>query len=145
VKKAVVARRRRVEGTWLGGNRVELHVRDGRFTLMSDEHPEDGGEGAGPMPSELLFSSVASCFAMAVVWTARKRRLALPDLEVVVAWGYNTGERTYDDVVIEARSSLATEMPEQFETLVRLAREACWVTRTISRGRPIAVRAAARE
>jgi uncharacterized OsmC-like protein len=82
---------------------------------------------------------------MAIVWTARKRRVVLPDLEIVVSWGYNRQERVYDCITIEARSSLATEMPEQYEALVRLAGEACWVTRTMRRGQPIVVRAAARE
>jgi putative redox protein len=138
-------RRRRVRGSWRGNCRVELDVRDGRFALVSDERLESGGEDAGPAPSELLFASVASCFAMAVVWTARKRRLTLPDLEVVVGWGYDRKERIYDDVTIEARSSLAAAMPEEYETLIRLAQEACWVTRTTRRGMPISVRAAARE
>ena len=137
--------RRQVGGTWRGNCRVELDVRDGRFELVSDERRENGGDDAGPAPSELLFASVASCFAMAVVWTARKRRLVLPDLEVVVTWGYNRKERIYDDVTIEARSSLAAEAPEEYETLLRLAQEACWVTRTARRGMPFVVRAAARE
>jgi uncharacterized OsmC-like protein len=139
------ARRRQVQGSWRGSCRVDLEIRDGRFALVSDERRENGGEDAGPAPSELLFASVASCFAMAVVWTARKRRLALPDLEVVVGWGYDRKNRIYDNVTIEARSSLAAEMPGEYETLIRLAQEACWVTRTARRGMPITVRAAARE
>lgn len=136
--------RRRVRGRWQGKNRVEIVVRDGLFTFVSDQGPEEGGEDGGPMPSELLFASLASCFAMAVAWAARKRRLPLPDLEVDVSWGYNREERAYDDLEIEARSSLATDAPEQFSALLRNAEEVCWVTRTLRRGRPIAVHAAAR-
>jgi uncharacterized OsmC-like protein len=142
---APAAAGRRVRGRWQGNYRVELVVREGHFTFASDQGPEDGGEDGGPVPSELLFSSVASCFAMAVVWSARKRRLALPDLEIVVSWGYDKPGRMYDDVTVEARSSLATDAPEQFQAVVRLAEEVCWVTRTIRHGRAIAVRAAARE
>jgi putative redox protein len=139
------APRRHVRGLWQGSYRVELEIRDGRFTIASDQGPEDGGEDGGPVPSELLFSSVASCFAMAVVWSARRRRMALPDLEVTVSWGYDKVGRMYDDVTVVARSSLATEAPEQFGALVRLAEEVCWVTRSIRNGRPITVRAATRE
>lgn len=139
------ARRKRVRGSWQGDYRVELAVRDGRFALTSDQGPEEGGSDGGPMPSELLFSSVASCFAMAVSWCARKRRITLPDLDVVVSWGYDPAERRYDHVEIEAASSLATAAPEQFATLIRLAEEVCWVTRTIRGGVPIEVRALARE
>ncbi len=121
---------------------MELEIRDGRFAFASDQGPEEGGDDTGPMPSEILFASLASCFAMAVAWSAQKRRLTLPDLEVEVSWGYNHDERAYDDLEIEARSSLATEAPEQFSALLRLAEEVCWVTRTVRRGRPIAVHAA---
>lgn len=134
-------RRRRVRARWQGGYRVELAVRNGHFTLASDQGPEDGGDDAGPAPSELLFASVASCFAMAVAWSARKRRLELPDLEVTVSWGSDSAQRRYDQLEIDATSTLATAAPEQFEALLRLAEEVCWVTRTIRAGAPIAVRA----
>ncbi len=123
---------------------MELVVRDGRFTLASDQGQDEGGDDSGPKPSELLFSSVASCFAMAVAWTARKRRVELPDLEVVVTWGDDLAERTYDHIEVEATSSLATTAPDQFETLVRLAGDVCWVTRTMRGGVPISIRAVAR-
>ena len=142
---ATPVERRRVRAHLREAFRVEVEVRDGRFSFVSDQGPEDGGADAGPVPSEFLFSSLASCFAMAMAWSARKRRVILPDLEVIVSWGYDKPERMYDDIRIEARSSLATLAPEQFEALVRLAEQVCWVTRTIQRGRPITVQAAVRE
>jgi uncharacterized OsmC-like protein len=139
--EAVGGRRRKVHGRWQGGYRVELAVRDGRFTLTSDEGPEEGGTDTGPMPSELLFSSLASCFAMAIAWVAKKRRQDLPDLEVIVTWGYDVSQRWYDHVQIEAMSSLATSAPAEFELLVQRATDVCWVSRTMKQGVPIAVRA----
>jgi uncharacterized OsmC-like protein len=140
-----VADGRRVRARLRGTFRVEMDIRDGRFALVSDQGPEDGGGDAGPVPSELLFSSVASCFSMAMAWSARKKRLVLPDLEIVVRWGYNTPERVYDRVTIEARSSLGKEAPEDFEAIIRLAEQVCWVTRTIQQGMPIVVQAATNE
>jgi putative redox protein len=142
---APATRTPRVRARLVPPYRVDIDVRDGHFTLVSDQGPEDGGEGSGPAPSELLFSSLASCYAMAMVWCARKRRVTLPDLEISVDWGYDKAERMYAGVVLEARSSLATDAPDEFERLVHLAEEVCWVTRTIRSGRPITVRAAARE
>jgi putative redox protein len=139
--EAAAARRRKVHGRWQGGYRVELAVRDGRFTLTSDEGPEEGGTDTGPMPSELLFSSLASCFAMAIAWVAKKRRQVLPDLEVIVTWANDVSQRSYDHVQIEAMSSMATTAPEEFELLVQRATDVCWVSRSLKQGIPIAVRA----
>jgi uncharacterized OsmC-like protein len=139
--RALADRRRNVRGQWRGHFRVDLDVRDGRFQLTSDEASEVGGTEAGPMPSELLFSSLASCFAMAVAWMAKKRRQVLPDLEVIVSWGYDAAERRYDDVQIEAMSSMAVLAPAEFEMLVQRATEVCWVSRTMIHGIPIAVSA----
>ncbi len=135
-------RRRRIRGTWLGGYRVELAVRDGRFTFLSDESLADGGDDTGPMPSELLFGSVAACFAMAVAWAARKRRLELPDLEVDVQATYDRPQRRYERVEIEASSSLARTDPAKFEALLHLAEQVCWITRTLEPGIPVVVRSA---
>lgn len=134
-------RLRSVRAAWRGGYRVELEIRDGRFTLVCDETPEDGGADAGPMPSEMLFASVASCFAMAMVWAAKKRREELPDLAVAVTGRYDRPQRRYNHLDIVASSSLATDAPERFDTLVKLAREVCWVTRTIEPGIAISIRA----
>ena len=125
---------RRVEATWLGGFRVEMNVRQGRFRLTSDERVEDGGTDSAPMPSEYLFASVASCFAMAVAWAARKRRIELPDLEVIVSGVHDYPERRYELIEVSAASTLAVTAPEEFERLVHLAEDVCWITRSIVPG-----------
>lgn len=140
-QEALGDRHRKVRGRWEGDYRVELDVRGGRFTLASDEGPEEGGTDTGPMPSELLFSSMASCFAIAIAWVAKKRRQVLPDLEVVVSWGYDLSQRRYDHVEIEAMSSLAASAPEEWGLLVQRATDVCWVSRTMKQGITIAVRA----
>jgi putative redox protein len=125
---------RRVEATWLGGFLVEMNVRQGRFRLSSDERPEDGWTDTAPMPSEYLFASVASCFAMAVAWAARKRRIELPDLQVIVSGVHDYPERRYESIEISAVSSLAVSAPAEFERLVHLAEDVCWITRSIVPG-----------
>ena len=137
------AGRRRLVARWLGDYRVEVSARDGRFKFLSDEAFADGGDDSGPMPSELLFGSVAACFAMAVVWVARKRRQTLPDLEVTVRASYDRSARRYTEIEIEAMSTLAETDPRGFETLARLAEQVCWITRTLEPGVPVLYRAAA--
>lgn len=137
--------RRRVRARWRDGYRIDLDLRDGRFTLVSDEPPEDGGTDSGPMPSELLFAGVASCFAMAVAWAARKRRRELVDLEVSVGGAYDRPGRRYSRLEVAASSSLARTDPGEFAAILRLAEEVCWVTRTIGPGVLVEVRGGAPE
>jgi uncharacterized OsmC-like protein len=119
-----------------------MDLREGRFRLASDERIEDGGTDTAPMPSEYLFASVASCFAMAVAWAARKRRIELPDLEVVVSGVHDYPERRYELIEVVAVSTLAVSAPEEFERLVHLAEDVCWVTRSIVPGIRLRVSAA---
>ena len=135
--------RRRVLATWKGGFQVEMDIREGRFRLDSDERVEDGGTDTAPMPSEYLFASVASCFAMAVAWAARKRRVELPDLEVVVNGIHDYPERRYEMIEVTAMSTLAATAPEEFDRLVHLAEDVCWITRSIVPGIGLRVSAAA--
>jgi uncharacterized OsmC-like protein len=123
-----------VLATWKGGFHVEMDVREGRFRLFSDERVEDGGTDTAPMPSEYLFASVASCFAMAVAWAARKRRVDLPDLEVVVSGVHDYPERRYELIEVTAVSTLAVTAPDEFDRLVHLAEDVCWITRSIVPG-----------
>lgn len=128
-----------VRARWAGGYRVDLAVRDGRFTLRADEPRDSGGSDTGPMPSELLFASLAACFTMAVAYVAGKRRLALPDLEVWVSGVADRPNLRYQHVAITAWSSLAETAPDDFATLLRLAKEVCWVTRTVEPGVTVTV------
>ena len=134
--------RRRLVGQWLGGYQVLVTARDGKFTFVSDESLADGGDDTGPMPSELLFGSVAACFAMAVAWAAKKRRQSLPDLEVAVYATYDRARRRYEKIEIEASSTLAQSEPERFRAMLHLAEEVCWITRTIEPGVQIVCRVA---
>ncbi len=64
------------QGDWL------CSVQAGGFQLTVDEPPSVGGTGQGPMPTDLLLASLASCYALALAWVARKRGVDLPDLSV---------------------------------------------------------------
>lgn len=132
---------RRVDGRLTGHYTVALSVRDGRFALVSDEPATEGGGDAGPMPSEFLFASLASCYAMAVAWVARKRHQDVGDLRVAVSGQCDRAERRYARLRVVATSPLASAAPEEFDTILRLAREVCWVTRTVESGVAITVEA----
>lgn len=109
-------------------------VRAGNFELTVDEPPEVGGSGQGPTPTDLLLASVASCFALAVAWAARKRGVDLPDL-TVTATGTYAGPR-FASLTLSVRTSLA---PRLVTPLLESARRVCYVTNTLADQPEIAV------
>lgn len=77
---------REVVAVWEGGYRCTVRAR--QFDVPTDEPPASGGEDAGPMPTEVFLSSLASCYCMAVYHVARKRGIELGSLEVTVSGEY---------------------------------------------------------
>src|SRR5260370_23252251 len=65
---------------WEGGWRC--CVTAAGFDLVVDEPESAGGTGTGPMPTEYLLAAMASCYALALRWSAGKRGVELPDLAV---------------------------------------------------------------
>jgi putative redox protein len=118
---------------WVGGWRCD--VQTGGFGLVVDEPVEDGGEGAGPAPTDLFLASMCSCYALSVAWAARKRGFELPDL-VVTADGTYDGLR-FGTVVLTVTSSLADE---RLEPLLEPARRVCYVSNTIVQSPQMSVR-----
>jgi putative redox protein len=120
------ATQRSVSARWTGGLRAEVDA--GGFTVVSDEPESVGGTGSGPQPTELLLASIASCFTIAVAYTARKRDVPLADLAVDVTGTYD-GPR-FRAFRIEVR---ATEpRGDDLARLVETAKRVCYVTRTLA-------------
>jgi putative redox protein len=113
-----------VTAYWEGGYRCRMPVR--AFEIRADEPPDCGGTDAGPTPTELFLSSLASCFTMAVAHAARKRGIELPDLAVRVR-GHYEGLR-FDRIIVEVLSS---HLREELEALVQRARSYCYVSNTL--------------
>ncbi len=78
------------------------------------------------MPTELLLSSLAACFAMSVAYVARKQGIELPDLSVRVR-GDHTGA-CFQRIAIEIRSSAARS---ELESLMERAKAYCYVSNTL--------------
>ena len=123
---------RNVSAQWLGGYRVDVTA--GPFEMRVDEPDTAGGDGTGPQPTDLLLSSVASCFVLALVYAARKRDVALASVSVEVTGTYD-GPR-YSDIAIEVSGLPA----EQAERLIASAERVCYVTNTLRRPPAISIR-----
>lgn len=123
---------------WVGGKFQTAVLVRNRFELQADEVPQVGGTDTGPMPSELLIAAQAACMCMAVAHSARKRGVALPDLEVE-ARGYDAEAGFhFGRIEIVVRSSLPLE---QLAPIVEVGRHYCYVTNTLQRGCPVEITA----
>jgi len=122
-----VAAQRSVQARWDGGLRAVVQAGD--FELVVDE-PESvpGGTNAGPQPTELLLASVASCFTIALAYSAGKRGTQLADLHVEATGTYDGPRFSAIQITVRAASPSNEELAE----LVTAAERICYVTRTLA-------------
>jgi putative redox protein len=122
-----MAGERTVTARWDGGLRAVVTA--GGFEMVVDE-PESvqGGTGTGPQPTEVFLASVASCFTIAMAFSAAKRGIELSGLHVEA-----TG--TYDGPRFAAiRVAVTTTAPrgDELARLMAAAERVCYVTRTLT-------------
>jgi uncharacterized OsmC-like protein len=130
MEAAVTARS--VRAQWLGGYRVDVAA--GRFSLRVDEPETAGGTDTGPQPTDLFLASIASCFALALAHSARKRQLALEPFEVNVTGTYEGP--SFRDIAVEVAWDVADE---EAGRLVAAAERVCYVTNTLRRSPEIRI------
>ncbi len=118
---------RSVDATWDGG--LRCRVSSGRFELIVDEPESAGGTDLGPQPTELLLASIASCFTLAMAYSAGKRGVELAGLRVRATGTYDGPSFSAIELVVQA------ETPELdgLRRLVPMAQRLCYVTNTLRR------------
>lgn len=119
--------RRTVSARWDGDLRAI--VRAGDHELVVDE-PESvaGGTNRGPQPTELLLAAVASCFTLAIAYSARKRGTEIAGVHVDATGTYD-GPR-FSAITVHVRA--ATPVGAELARLVESAKRVCYVTRTLA-------------
>jgi putative redox protein len=118
-----------VSATWLGGFRARVDARGHEIAV--DERLQDGGGDTGAMPTELLCAALASCFCLALAFTAGKRGRELPGLRVLVRSRRAGRELRYERLEVEAQAEVADE---ELAALIEPARRVCWVSNTLAEG-----------
>jgi putative redox protein len=121
-----------VVARWEGGWRCRVTAGD--FDLVVDERESSGGTGTGPMPTEYLLASMASCYALALAWAAGKRGIDLPGLAVTATGTYDGPRFRLLQLNVESAAP-----PEVVEVLVEPALRVCYVSNTIAASPPIEV------
>lgn len=114
---------------------LRCRVSAGAFDLVVDEPESVGGTDQGPQPTELFLASVASCFTLALSWSAAKRGIEPSSIEVDTTGVYD-GPR-FSTVRITAR--VGGLEPEDVATLVKAAERVCYVTNTLRRAPEIEI------
>ena len=122
-----MAGQRTVTARWDGDLRAV--VTTGEFQMVVDE-PESvpGGTNQGPQPTDMFLASIASCFTIAMAYSAAKRGVELSGLHVET-----TG--TYDGPRFSAiRIAVTTTAPrgDELAKLMKAAERVCYVTRTLA-------------
>lgn len=96
--------------------------------LAVGEPVELGGDDRGPMPTELLVASLASCMTLAVQFAAGKRGASVPGLAVDVSAARAGSEPRYGELTVTVSADLE---PDELQALVDRARRFCWVSNTL--------------
>ena len=129
----VVARR-------IDGFSHEVDLGDG-FEMVVDEPTEDGGNGTGPRPTQLLASSLAGCTAITIELYAERKGWDLPGLEVAVEMQSDaTKQPTHFAVEIALPEGLDDEQRQKLMVIA----EKCPVHRLLEHGAEITVAEKAR-
>ena len=100
-----------------------------KHTAISDQSPDYGGHGLGPMPSELLLWSVAACFGQAIRYVAARRRQTIEDLSLVVSGLKDPKAFCFGEITIRVSGSLPKDL---LESIVHLAGKYCFVTNSLA-------------
>lgn len=121
-----------VQATWKKNYQVEVRAR--QFSVPIDEAREFHGDDTGMMPTELFLGSLASCFCLALVFVARKKRFELKDMRVNVKGEKDLKNFIFSKLIVEVDSSLPSET---LRGIIPLARKYCFVSNTVSKSCPI--------
>ena len=98
-------------------------------SLISDQAPEYGGEGAGPMPSELFLWAIASCMGQAIVHVMSKLQEPSGKLKLTVEGKKHPEKFRYSKIVV----SVMGDYPEEhLRELVRIARTHCFISNSLA-------------
>lgn len=121
-----------VQAIWRRNYQVEVMAR--QFSVAIDEAPQFHGDDTGMMPTELFLCSLASCFCLALVFVAKKKRIEIKDMRVSVRGEKDINNFLFSRLIVEVDSSL---LPETLQGIMPLAKRYCFVSNTVSKSCPI--------
>jgi len=121
-----------VKAIW--DKKFQAEVKARQFNVRIDEPPMYHGEDTGMMPTELMLCSLASCFCLALVYAANKRRVEIKDMSVNVVGETDIQNFKFSRLMVEIESSLPSDI---LDKIINLAKRYCFVSNTIAQSCPI--------
>ena len=109
---------------WLGKYRFE--ARAGKFSVSIDQRVEEGGEGEGFKPTELLLSAVAGCFSTNLVKILNFRGVEFSKLEVKAYM------KNRKKIIVEVRTDAGDV--NSLNEVLRVAKETCKIATILRDG-----------
>lgn len=120
---------RPVSASWSAGP-VRCDVAIGGFAIPVERSVSSPAADRPPSPTDLLLASVASCFAMALAYTAGKRGSDLEEVRVEAAGEFEGHRCTAVRIRVAVAGSTALP-PAEVERLTETAERVCYVTNTL--------------
>lgn len=74
-----------------GSGKLQYQLTIGKHQILSDVPEAIGGEDSGPEPHDLLAAALAACTALTVTLYARRKGMALDDVQVAIDHGQQDG------------------------------------------------------
>lgn len=117
----------KVEARFLENYKFEMISEN--LSITSDQSLKYGGEGAGPMPSELFLWSIASCMGQAIVHISGKLQERIDNLKLTVEGKKHPEEFRYTKIII----SVQGDYPEdRLKEIVKIAHSYCFISNSLA-------------
>lgn len=117
----------KVEARFLENYKFEIISEN--FSFIVDQSPKYGGDGAGPMPSELFLWSIASCMGQAIVHISGKLQERISELRLTVEGLKHPEEFRYTRIIINVQG----DYPEdRFREIVKIAGTHCFISNSLA-------------
>ncbi len=118
----MIVRARHLEG-------VKFELASGENRLIADQLSAYGGNGEGPMPSELLLWSIAACFGQSILYVAARMRKSVEGLSLEIQGDKDPKAFRFSYVTISVYSQCPVEW---LEKIVQTAKKYCYITNSLS-------------
>jgi len=116
----------RVEARFLENYKFEMISES--TSLISDQSTKYGGDGAGPMPSELFLWSIASCMGQAIVHVSGKLQERIDELKMTVEGVKHPSEFRYSRIIISVHGD---HQEDRLREIVKIASTHCFISNSL--------------
>lgn len=116
-----------IEVTFPENLKVEAKIDD--FTVLTDQPPKAGGDGAAPTPFALFGSSIATCAGYFALKFCKTRKLATDGMKLTMKYSWDKELKRYPKMVIELQ--LPEGFPEKYRGAMLKSMDQCAVKKHI--------------